>query len=377
MPAAFFEPALRRVPKKELTPLKLEHIFLFMLGAALLKFGDQLYHRTPSTGQIIILIIYLGLLVGIAPLPMPVFRSKFMQVLFAGLISGVLDSFIVLEQSKRLRTIEPGQDRDEVSRQKHDQEVEGVRATFLALLMIAALIGGIIIWFGEVYAAGVYLNDGRTGILAALYVVPPVLVFLSVLGWHASLLPIEVVPNLSVKTTPRDALEFAVGVGALLVLHNPLVCLGGLLVYAVVTRQDDRLLDIWKFHTEVNVMLVLLLALFAGEWLVGTIIEPAGLHQGEIAPIVPAALQAVLWGPLYTDQSVHFWMRVTTLSTGALLMPISSLVGVMLFRSFRQWWLYIRISIMYAAFWYLLMRTWMWLTLGSDLGNFLERWAHS
>lgn len=297
--------------------------------------------------------------------------------MFAGLISGVLDSFIVLEQCKRLRTVERDQDRNEVMQQSRNQTVEGVRATFLALLMMAALIGGLIMWFGEVYAAGVYLNDKRTGILSALYVVPPVLVFLSILGWHASRLPIEIVPNLSAKTTIRDIWEFSAGVIALLVLHNPLICLGGLLVYAVLTRQDDHLLDVWKFHTEVNVMLVLLLALVAGRWLVDTVIAPLGLHEGELAPIIPASVQAVLWGPLYTDASVHFWIRITTLSTGALLFPVSSLVGVMLFRSRRQWLAYIRWSVLYATLWYLLMRSWIWLTLETTLGHFLEHWAQS
>lgn len=61
---------LRTIPKKgQLTPLKLEHIFLFMLGVALITFGSSVYDAASAVGQIILLIIYLGLLVGIAPAP--------------------------------------------------------------------------------------------------------------------------------------------------------------------------------------------------------------------------------------------------------------------------------------------------------------------
>tara|TARA_Y100000310_G_scaffold175693_1_gene175790 strand:- start:45432 stop:46550 length:1119 start_codon:yes stop_codon:yes gene_type:complete len=363
--------------KRELTPLKMEHGLLFVLGVCLIAFGQEVYAGASPVGQVVILIIFLGLLVGIAPLPMPVFKSLFWQTYFAGLLSGVLDSFIVLEQCKRLRTVEKGQTREEVMHQQDNQETEGVRAKLLALFMIAALVGGLVIWFGEVYAAGTYLNDGRTGILSALYIVPPVLVFLAVLGFHATRLPIEVVPNKAAKASMRDVIEFIAGVAALLMTHNPLLCLGGLLVYSVLTRQDEHLLDAWKHHTEVNVMLVLLVALIAGSWIVANVISPLGLDKGEYLPIIPAGVQAVLWGPLYTDPTVHFWMRITTLATGALILPISSLVGVMLFKSLRQWWMYMKYSIPYAILFYLLMRGWIWLTLESPVGHALEQWAHS
>lgn len=130
-----------------------------------------------------------------APIPMPVFRSRFWQTMFAGLLSGVLDSFIVLEQCKHLRTVEEGQDAEAVMAQENDQETEGERAKLLAIFMLAALVGGLIIWFGEVYAAGLYNNDSRTGVLSALYIVPPVLLFLSILGFHATRIDVAVVPN--------------------------------------------------------------------------------------------------------------------------------------------------------------------------------------
>lgn len=369
---------LRRIPKESgFSPIKLEHILVLVFGFSLLAFADEMYKSAGSVGQVIILIIFLGLLIGVAPIPMPVFKSKYWQTMFAGLLSGVLDSYIVLEQCKHLRTVEEDQDRESVMTQTNDQATEGVRAKLLTIFMMAALTGGLIIWFGEVYAAGTYNNDGRTGVLSALYIVPPVLLFLSILGLHASTLQIEVVPNRAAKAGKRDVAEFAVGITALLITHNPLACLGALLVYAVITRQDDQLLDVWKHHTEVNVMLVLLIALAAGGWLVTSVIAPLGLDQGEYLPIIPAGIQAVLWGPLYEDPTVHFWVRIMTLSTGALLLPISSLVGVMLFKSPRQWLLYMKYSFPYALLWYCIMRAWIWLTLESPVGHFLDQWAHS
>jgi len=370
--------AKRVIPKRGLTPLKLEHILLFIFGASLLAFGSGIYEeKINSIGKVIVLIIYLGSLVGLAPVPLPVFKKKFWQPVFAGFLSGFLDSYIVLDQCRRLRTVEKGQDREKIMRQKENQAAEGVRAQFLALLMIAAIIGGLILWFGEVYAAGLYINDSRTGIASALFVIPPALIFLLLLGLHASRLPIQVVPNKTVAVSKRDLLEFSAGIVALLLTHNPMLCLGGLLVYAVITRQDDHLLEIWKHHTEVNVMLVLLIALLAGGWLVNDVIKTIGLDNGEFLPIIPAAIQSVLWGPLYEDQSVHFWMRVTTLSTGALLLPISSLVGVMLFKTPKQWLTYMKFSFVYAAIWYGLMRLWIFLALDTPLGEILEQFAHT
>ena len=362
-----------------LTPLTLEHGLQFLLGIVLIAFGHQWYEMAPSVLKVIYLIVFLGSLVGLAPLPIPVFRRNFTQVGYCGLSSGLLDSYIVLDGMKSMRTVEQGQQEDAVRQLTNDQPTDGVRAKFMALCTIAALIGGLIIWFGEVFAAGVYMNDARMDIRSALFIFPPVLLFLSILGIHAELLPIRVVPNETVRFRWRDLTEFGVGISLLLFFshHNPLWCMGCLLVYAVCTRQGDQLMTVWRHHTEMNVMLVLFIALFAGPWLLMNAIEPLRLHKGAYLPIIPAGIQAVLWGPLYEDPTVHFWMRVTTVSTGALLIPTGSLVGVMLFKTKIQWWAYMRYSIPYAVLWYIIMRIWIYVALESPVGQFLEQWAHA
>ena len=376
---AILQTVLGRIPKGGYKPIRLEHILLLLFGAFVIAFSDTLYAKVNSIGAIIILIMFLGSVVGIAPIPMPTFRKNlYLQILSVGLFSGVLDSYIVLDLCKKLRIVQPGQDREAIMNQIVNQDTVGLIAEFRALCTISALIGGLILWFGEVYAAGVFLNDQRTGLLSALYIIPPVLIFLSILGLYAQLrLPIEIVPNKSVQFRKRNLLEFALAIALLLKTHNPLLCLGILIVYAVLTRQDDHLLDVWKSHTEINVMLVLFIALVAGAWLVANIITPLGLGEGYWKPIIPAAIQGVLWGPLYEDSSVHFWVRILTLSTGVLILPISSLVGVMLFKSLKQWGIYTMHGAAAAVVWYVIFIGWIWLTLQSPVGYFLEQLAHA
>lgn len=343
------------------------HFLVPLLGLAL-AFSGGVYHELSVPVQILILVIYLTFLVGIAPLPMPVFSNNFWQVLYMGLVSGVLDSFVLLAQVKPMEAVyEDGQKADERDRLK-----------LLSLLTLSALIGGLIVWFGEVYAAGLYTNDGRTAVLSALFILPPVLVFLCILGFHAFIMKVSLTNRRVQSVDTRNLREFIAGIVALLVTHDPIVCTGVLFVYVFATRQIDHLLDqVIKNEVEWGVIIVIVLAIAKGSWLVTTVFEPMGLAAGNIAPIIPAGIQAVLWGPLYTDPEVHFWIRLTNLSTGALLLPISSLVGVMLFRRASHWWLYMKYSFPYAVLWFCLMRGWIWLALESSVGRALERFAHS
>ena len=364
-------------------PVKLEHALIFILGLACVANYQEVYrHGLSPVGQVMILIVYLGVLVGIAPLPMPVFKSKFAQTFFAGLSSGVVDSYIVLEQVKAVATIEA--DQPDKDTEDDLQAVVGNRAKFLSLITIAALIGGLIIWFGEVYAAGLYNNDGRTDARSALFVLPPVLIFLTVLGIHAQTLPIQIISTnepsgVRVKNYLRNnfyyLIGFVTGILGLLFTHNPLLCLGVLLMTAVVLGRSEHALDIVRNHIEISIMLVLFIALLVGHHMVD-FSHAVGIATGSIAPIIPAMIQAVLWGPIYDDPDVHFWVRLTTLSTGAMILPTSSLVGVMLFKTKSQWLTYMKYSIPYAAFWFLLMHGWINLALHTPIGEWLESWAY-
>lgn len=340
------------------TAPELVHVLVGLLGLALVFSGGE-YHHLGVPTQIFILIIYLTFLVGIAPIPMPTFSTNFRQVVYVGLISSVLDSFVLLAQLKKMRAT------------KNDE----TRIKLLALFTISALIGGLCIWFGEVYAAGLFTNDGRTGIASALFIVPPVLVFLSVLGWHANKLGVTLERGRH-RPSKVNLYEFVGGVALLLYTHDPIVCTGVLLIYATITGQQGHLFDqVLKNQIEWPIIVVIILAMAKGDWLVQQVFLPLGIATGDWA-IIPSAVQAVLWGPLYKDPGVHFWVRLANLSTGAMILPISSLVGVMLFKTPREWVLYLRYSIPYAVLWFGLMRGWIYIALESPVGELLERFTH-
>jgi hypothetical protein len=373
----------RKIPKnqKGFTSLKLEHFFLLGLGIALFATADTYYHEASPVLQVIFLIFYLGSLVGISPIPMPAFKSNFKMLFFAGVSSGLLDSYIVLDQCRKLKTVEDGQDEAEIMAIEGLQLIEGVRSKLIYLMTQAALIGGLIIWFGEVFAAPVYNYDGRTGLLSALYIVPPVFLFLTILGLFANRLPIKVIPRIPTpwerQQRVRNFLEFAIGITMLLVTHNALMCLGLLMIYTSITRQDDNLLSNWKHHTEVSVMLVLFLALTVGDYAMTMLIEPLGLASGEFAPLIPSAIQAVFFGALYDDPTTHLWIKITLASTGAQLTPVSSLVGVMVATTKQNWKDYMKYSVPSAILWFTIMRTYIYFTLETPFGNWLDHWAHA
>lgn len=337
---------------------ELVHILVGLLGIALMLSRGE-YEKMGIPTQVFVLIIYLTFLVGIAPIPMPTFATNFRQVLYVGLVSSVLDSFVLLAQLKKMRT--------------SGSIVE--RTKLLTLFTLSALIGGLCIWFGEVYAAGLFANDKRTSVGSALFVVPPVLVFLSILGWNANGIKIRLEPS---NQRPRkvNVYEFVGGIMLLLWTHDPIICTGVLLIYTTLTNQQEHLFDqVLKNEIEWPVIVVVLLAMTKGEWVVNQLFVPLGISTGNWA-IIPSAVQAVLWGPLYQDSSVHFWVRLTNLSTGAMLLPISSLVGVMLFTTPREWLAYMRYSVIYSLLWLCIMRTWIYLALQSPVGELLEKFAH-
>lgn len=370
------------ISKDGMTVAELQHWLLLILGVFLVGLGGAQYEAMGNVLKVLVLIVYLGALIGVAPVALPIFRITknpiFNQCFWRGLNSAYLDSYIVLEETKELKTCEAGQDLATIAAIEGEQDTgTGERAKLLSVITINAIIGGLVLWFGEVYAAPLYQSHDRTGWLSALYIVPPVLIFLTITSAIAAkYINIQIVETKGHhKGTKRDLVEFAIGIVALLFTHNPLVCLGALMIYSFITRQDHQLLDVIVHKAEINVMIVLFIAMAGGMWLIQNVIAPAGFATGEFAPIIPSGVQAVLWGALYSDPDVTFWIQMTNLSTGALFLPISSLVGVMLFRTWAQWKVYMRYSFAAAGLWYGIMRLWIWATLETPVGEFLDQWA--
>lgn len=360
--------------------VKFSHVLMFVLGASCIAAYGSYETRMNSIGQVMILIIYLGTLINVAPVEIPKFKSKFLLTTFVSIISMWLDSFPVLDQAKKIQ----------IKCKRTGELVNGMsdeKTKLYTLWTLGALSCGLCIWFGEGYAAGLYNNDSRTGILSALFIVPPVMVFVTILSFHSTRLQVEIVVNgvgkskgdkflEYMKDNLRELIIFGIGIATLLITHNPLLCLGIMLIVAVITRKTEEVIDIVKNRIEIDIILVLLIALLIGPSMI-QFVGNAGLGHGTWRPIIPSTFQAVLWGALYEDSSVHFWIRMTNLSTGAMLTPISSLVGILLIRTKRQWMIYMRYSIPYCILWYCLMRGWIYIALESPAGEFMEQFAHS
>ena len=147
----------------------LESIFLGLLGVALIYVALAMHPELSIVEETIVLVIFLGALLGVAPIPFPNLKHRlWLYPLVAGILSAFMDSFLVLLM---------------VAAIPMKGEVKEI-LKFKAYAMIAALIGGLLIYFGEVYALPHYLKYGMHNIYDGLPVLIPVLAFLSILGYQ-------------------------------------------------------------------------------------------------------------------------------------------------------------------------------------------------
>ena len=333
----------------------LEVLFLGILGAALLwlAWSDRAPHLS-EVQETIVLVIFLGGLLGLTRIPFPqhIFGRPlplWTYPVIAGLISGVMDSFLVLLLVGLADLAGPVRD----------------HLKFKAYAMIGALIGGLTLYFGEVYMLPLALQYGMRSWHALLPLWVPILVFLGILGWLCSRLDIRVVGMRPLEANgnghPKkthadwfDVVEFIAGIALLLTLHDALLCLGVLLAYAWITGQGEDLIDVLKTEMEVGVMILLVIAAFiAGP------IEP--LLQQYFAgwwAFIPSTINGVLTGAIF-PVSGDVWRDTLILSTAVLLTPVSSLVGIMLFKTWADWKAYMRVGIPLAVVWFVLL--WAWL----------------
>ena len=326
----------------------MEPFFLGLVGAGFLYVSyAKLWHLTivPET---IVLVVFLGGLMGITRIPFPKsWRGKaiplWVYALISGGISGFMDSFLVLMMVGKAELV--GSEKDKFQ--------------FRALNMIAALIGGLTLYFGEVYMLPLALKYGMRYWYSMLPVVPPVIAFLFYLSWRLSKLNIQVVGIKNMEgghkksTADRgDYLEFAGAIALLLVTHDAVLCLGVLLLYSYITGQGEDLIDVLKTETEMGVMLLLVFAA-----LIAVPIEPFMAQLSGWWAFIPSTINGVLTGAIF-PASGDVWFDTHILSTAVLITPVSSLVGVMLFKTWSEWVAYMKLSFALAAIWFLLCGAW-------------------
>lgn len=332
----------------EVHPLRrawnMECWFLGLAGLAMLLRRD-LTLQMSVVQETIVLVVFLGGLIGITRIPFPTrFFGKPIALwaypLISGGLSGFMDSFLVL-----LLVGAASLEGD-----------EGEQLKFRAYNTLAALIGGLALYFGEVYMLPLALKYGMRSWHSMLPIVPPVLAFLAVLAWLASRLNVRVVGVKSMGGGGRnvwvDWLEFLAAIALLLATHNALLCLGALLVYAFVTGQGENLIDVIKTETEMGVMLLLVFAAF-----VAGPIEPYMARWSGWWAFIPSVVNGVLAGAVF-PASGDVWFDALILSTAVLVTPVSSLVGVMLFKTMKDWKGYIRLALPLALLWFVLAGAW-------------------
>lgn len=93
----------------------------------------------------------------------------------------------------------------------------------------------------------------------------------------------------------------------------------------------------------------------------------AAFTEGRLTPLmasfegwwafVPATINGVFTGAMYPANG-DVWREVAVLSTAVLVTPVSSLVGIMLFKTRREWAAYVRLSLPIAAAWCLIVVGW-------------------
>lgn len=336
----------------------LETVFLGFLGASLTYLALAFNPHLSIIEETIVLVVFLGALLGVAPLPFPNLKHrKWLYPLIAGILSAFMDSFLVLLMVAALPI--KGEERQVLK--------------FKAYAMLAALIGGLLIYFGEVYALPHYLKYGMNNIYDGLPILVPVLIFLGVLGYLVQRLNVDVAAQESTleeglavqdaehgehgepsnaKRKWENIAEFVVGIGIILFTHNPLLALGVLLAYAFISGQGEDLLHVVKTETEMGVMLLLLTA-----WIIFEPVQPIlGLFTGFHA-LWPSMVNAVFSGALLPAGG-EVWKEISVISAGALFLPISSLVGVMLFKTMNEWWAYVKISVPLMVLWLVLSLGW-------------------
>lgn len=267
--------------------------------------------------------------------------------IISGVISGFMDSFLVLllVGAANLR-----------GKEKH-------QFIFKAINMVAALIGGLIMYFGEVYALPLCLKYQMRDWYSMVPLFPPIFAFLAILAVATSFLEIEVLEsnasaenNGDKKSTADtgDYIEFAVAIIFLLATQNALLCLGILFVYSFVTGQGEDLLDVIKTETEMGVMLLLIFAAF-----ISPLVEPWMANFSGWWAFIPATINGVLVGAIYPARG-NFWQEIHILSTAVLLTPASSLVGIILFKTAREWKDYLLFSLPIALLWFVLAGAWIY-----------------
>jgi hypothetical protein len=335
-----------------------EAVILGILGISLLVFSDQ-NHNMGVVLETIVLVVGLGGLMGITRIPFP---TKIMgrpipmwsYPLIAGTLSMFMDSFLVLIMCARALVV---------------GNVPNAKRLFSLYCMAAALIMGLGMYFGEVYALPLALKYGVKQWYGMLPVLPPAIMFTLFLCFLSHKLgkqgvSVQGLPEADhtqsdhhrTQATIGDYAEVAVFILILLATHNAMIFAGALALYAAVTGQGEDFIEVLKTEMEMGVMMLLLTAAVLcnpmGPWIAE--------HCSGWGALLPSAVNAVITGAVF-PVSGNFWFDLCMLSAFILLTPITSLVGIMIFKTAADWKFYIPRAVGLTAVWIVCLFGWFFL----------------
>lgn len=335
-----------------------ETLAALAVGVALIALRESLDQSTSVLADTLILVLFLSGIMGVWTIPFPnTFRGKpiklFWYPVICGILSAFMDSFLVLLLINKA----------ELTGSYKDQLKFKVYAT------LAALIGGLYTYFGEVYALPLALRNGMHywHSMAPLWF--PITLYLILLGYLAKSLNIQVgkVPNLeeqmkdeeidfdsTLAAKERKTTNYAVFglyILLLLIFHNAWLMLGLLIIGAFFLGRMEELINVIKTDLEVTVVLILIFAML--------IAEPIGPMVSSWHWIILGLIgigNSIFLGAVYPP-SGDVWWDMTVISTAVQVLPVSSLVGIIVF-TFREWGQYFKITFPLLLFWFMICYLW-------------------
>lgn len=317
-------------------------IGVLVMWLSILEMQKHTEHKMDPILETIIVAGYLTMLVSYSRFRFPTFFSgnarmaTFALVMVAGHVSLVFDSFAVV---LLLLTLEVKKEADTYG--------IGGNARFNAFVTtvaasVCALTVGAGFWTGELWAIPMYLKSGYANIIVGL---PHLMVLtpfnIVVAGLAAWLFPIDVEKVPFDRTQKFAAVEFLGFLTALVVTHNPLLCLGALLIYSTIRCDTKRLVtntlhELGEGAAPALGLIIVAYLLNLLPYGIGMFIEE---HVTGAGIAVLAAISSPFAGAMVAaaESASQLYSTISFLMIGAPMFVGSSLVAMIVYKDAIDW----------------------------------------
>ena len=300
-----------------------------LLGAVLIIWGIMAPPHFDAIAETLLTALYLTAAVAFvsASFKLPTFFTKspfwsvVAMVVFCGVISLFFDSFAVV---LLLGTV----------------GVVGNKFNtfaFKAVAAVSALTVGGCFYLGELWGLPYYISSGLDNPTAGLPLLVVMLPFAFIIGAVvAKTAPVNLEPTEYTKEQLQGAGEITVLLLAIILTHQPLACLGGLLLYAAITGRIDHLIDAFLHELKEGAFsaLGLIMVALALQALPGMVEWTADqLSEGWKVFVLAMASSPLAGAMLPPAETIHeFFVNLSYVMLGAPVLVSSSLVAIVVFR---------------------------------------------